>query len=917
MRRKILKKILSILSLVLFYVIIFSPKGVEASTDKQTWRISPDCKIQEIPVEQVPGLYYERDYGRQFVNQVNAGWSGKTLYGGAIQGSTVTERHIIFAVIQGGTNGYIYVVRKTDGVIEQSIPVPYDSTENNSIYGHMNDLTYNPNTKEIFLPIPTNGGAAGATGKVAIFKYNSNGSLNTTPTIVNLCDGCNCGGIAYSSALDKYLFNAGATIYIVSRDGEGFKSSPDRIVEFQWGLFSYMTSQSISTSGKYFYKIFSEDGVNTTRAYHDSKEKGSCVAAAYDIETGELAKGIYISNKSVSGELEGISFDPDDGSMILAYNINLIPEKKRYDNTAFYRLKSGNQVFNDREQYFYQNGFVAPKATITAERDGIGENLIRYYNGTNNLIDGHSNYAKSWKDLAGQYNGNVNGGASFSTEGYLNLNSDNKWVNIGQMPNTIYNHVTIEAGVAFHEIQDGEVDLISNMESGGYALLMVDGQPAFQAFVDGNYQSVKFDEKLLPNRLYNITGVFDGNNLKLYIDGVLRCSKKVGNNTTVKEPGNNTVMAIGANPNGNNAAGGFMKGVVYSVRIYQSALNDDQIKKNMNADRVTNNTVFSDSSDKVGITINFSEPVSNFTADDIVVKNGKKGNLVKNTDKQYIIEITDIKEGANLEISIVDGTFTDLTGNKGIGAKVERNRDATGPIATIVADKEDITKEKNITYTITFNEKVTGFDVNDIIINNGTKKEFKEVEERKVYTLSVSKDNEEGQEITIPEGTVYDANGNGNLKIVKEYKAKTENLEVKIIVNEVTEENEKKYIENINPNTTIESLKKNIKTNGEIKVYNGSNLIIDEKELIGTGMKIKISFKEQEEMYTTIIKGDLTGNGEMGIVDLLKLSRYIANIDKTLNKEHLKASNVMKDERHGDILDLLKMSRILAGLEEL
>jgi hypothetical protein len=98
---------------------------------------------------------------------------------------------------------------------------------------------------------------------------------------------------------------------------------------------------------------------------------------------------------------------------------------------------------------------------------------------------------------------------------------------------------------------------------------------------------------------------------------------------------------------------------------------------------------------------------------------------------------------------------------------------------------------------------------------------------------------------------------------------------------------------------------------------NGSNLITDEKELIGTGMIVKISFKEQEEMYTTIIKGDLTGNGEMGIVDLLKLSRYIANIDKTLNKEYLKASNIMKDERYGDILDLLKMSRILAGLEEL
>ena len=899
MKKRFVVKIL--IFLIMCISIIIASTEVEAGEIKQTWRTNPNSNLQEISLEVISGAQYSKNYGWSFVNYINNGWSGKTVYGGGLQGSVVTERHIIFAVLSGGRqNGYIYVANKTTGAIEQSIPVA--NAGSTSLYGHMNDMAYNPKTKEVFLPYGN---------KIAIFKYNSNGSLNTTPTIANQKD-MSCGNMDYNTSMDRYILNSGTNVYITHRQGNDFIC--EKKLTYDQMDFKYMTPQSFATNGKYFYKIFSENGEideSIQPTYADYKEQFSGIAAVYEIETGKFVKAIYIPNTEVAAELEGISFDPQDGSMMLSYNYY------EAEKVKFYKLKTGNQVIGDREQYFYSNGFVAPKATITAEKDGIGENLIRYYNGTNNLIDGHSNYSKSWKDLAGQYNGNVNGGASFSTEGYLNLNSDNKWVNIGQMPNTIYNHVTIEAGVAFHEIQDGEVDLISNMESGGYALLMVDGQPAFQAFVDGNYQSVKFDEKLLPNRLYNITGVFDGNNLKLYIDGVLRCSKKVGNNTTVKEPGNNTVMAIGANPNGNNAAGGFMKGVVYSVRIYQSALNDDQIKKNMNADRVTNNTVFSDSSDKVGITINFSEPVSNFTADDIVVKNGKKGNLVKNTDKQYIIEITDIKEGANLEISIVDGTFTDLTGNKGIGAKVERNRDATGPIATIVADKEDITKEKNITYTITFNEKVTGFDVNDIIINNGTKKEFKEVEERKVYTLSVSKDNEEGQEITIPEGTVYDANGNGNLKIVKEYKAKTENLEVKIIVNEVTEENEKKYIENINPNTTIESLKKNIKTNGEIKVYNGSNLIIDEKELIGTGMKIKISFKEQEEMYTTIIKGDLTGNGEMGIVDLLKLSRYIANIDKTLNKEHLKASNIMKDERYGDILDLLKMSRILAGLEQI
>ena len=915
MKRKIFIKTIIIFGIILLYIMV-SPKKVNASIDKQTWRINPDCKIQEIPVESIKGSYYSRDYSWSFENDINSGWSGKTLYGGSIQGSTVTERHIIFAVIRGSSSpsGYIYVTNKTTGSIEQSIPVPYNG-ENNSVFGHMNDMTYNPNSKEVFLPIPS---VSDDTGSVVIFKYNSNGSLNTTPTIVNQCEGCNCGNMAYNSTLDKYLFNAGDKIYIASRDRDGFKSQPEKIINFSWGDFRYMTSQSIETNGRYFYKIFTEDGVPTSRDYHDSEEQGSCIAAAYDIETGNFVKGIYISNKSVSGELEGISFDPTDGSMILAYNVNLIEEEQRYDNTAFYKLKAGNQILNDREQYFYNNGFVAPKAIITAEKYGIEDNLIRYYNGTNNLGDGHSNYTKIWKDLSGNYDGIIGGSASFNNKGCINLNSD-KWINIGQMPEDIYNTVTMEVSVIFDEIQNGEVDLLSNIEAGGYALVIIDGRPEFQAYLNGHIETLKFDEKLLPNRLYNLTGTFDGETLSLYIDGALRCTKKISSKTTVKAPNNNTVMAIGTNPNGDNASGNFMKGSVYSVRIYQSVLTENEIRKNMNADRITNNTDFSDNFDKVSITINFSEPVSNFNTDDIIIKNGKKGELKKSIDKQYILDITDIVASSNLEISIADGSFTDLTGNNGIGAKIERYRDATGPTATITANTEDIAETKNILYTISFNEQITGFNIDDIIVKNGNKSDFKEVDERKVYTILVSNNKEKTQEITIPEGSVYDSCGNSNLKIVKQFKVEdeSENLEINVEVNEIVEENGIKYIENIKPNTTISSLKKNIKTNGKIEVYKESSIIIDENQFIGTGMNVVIKLNEQEEKYISIVTGDLTGNGEMENLDLLKLARYVANIDKTLNKEYLKASDILKDGKYGDNLDILKMARILVGLEQL
>ena len=487
------------------------------------------------------------------------------------------------------------------------------------------------------------------------------------------------------------------------------------------------------------------------------------------------------------------------------------------------------------------------------------------------------------------------------------------------MPEDIYNSVTMEVEIIFDEIQNGEVDLLSNFESGGYALVTIDGKPEFQAYLNGHIETLKFDEKLLPNRLYNLTGTFDGETLSLYIDGALRCTKKISSKTTVKAPNNNTVMAIGTNPNGDNASGNFMKGSVYSVRIYQSVLTENEIRKNMNADRITNNTDFSDNFDKVSITINFSEPASNFNTDDIIIKNGKKGELKKSTDKQYILDITDIVASSNLEISIADGSFTDLTGNNGIGAKIERYRDATGPTATITANTEDIAETKNILYTISFNEQITGFNIDDIIVKNGNKSDFKEVDERKVYTILVSNNKEKAQEITIPEVSDYDSSGNSNLKIVKQFKVEdeSENLEINVEVNEIVEENGIKYIENIKPNTTISSLKKNIKTNGKIEVYKESSIIIDEKQFIGTGMNIVIKLNEQEEKYISIVTGDLTGNGDMGNLDLLKLARYVANIDKTLNREYLKASDILKDGKYGNNLDILKMARILVGLEQL
>ena len=140
---------------------------------------------------------------------------------------------------------------------------------------------------------------------------------------------------------------------------------------------------------------------------------------------------------------------------------------------------------------------------------------------------------------------------------------------------------------------------------------------------------------------------------------------------------------------------------------------------------------------------------------------------------------------------------------------------------------------------------------------------------------------------------------------------------MKLLSYEEIEVDNKKYIERIIPNTSIKKIKENIETNGIIKILKNDQEITSENDLICTGMTIKVSWDSDEELYTTIVTGDLTGNGKMGIGDLSKLSRYAAGMDETLSGAYLRASDVVKDGKYGRISDISKMSRVLAGMDNL
>ena len=82
-------------------------------------------------------------------------------------------------------------------------------------------------------------------------------------------------------------------------------------------------------------------------------------------------------------------------------------------------------------------------------------------------------------------------------------------------------------------------------------------------------------------------------------------------------------------------------------------------------------------------------------------------------------------------------------------------------------------------------------------------------------------------------------------------------------------------------------------------------------------MKLKIKLNNEQKEYEIVVTGDLNGDGKMEDIDVLKISRYKAGIDTNLSGAYLEAANIKRDNNYADDLDLLKMVRVVVGLEKM
>ena len=161
------------------------------------------------------------------------------------------------------------------------------------------------------------------------------------------------------------------------------------------------------------------------------------------------------------------------------------------------------------------------------------------------------------------------------------------WVNLGEINS---NYQTIE--VTFLSTNTSRVKSIcGNWEDGGGGISIHNGGNIYGEFYikRGNtnigYKGITLDERIEDNKIINICLTYNGEKVVLYVNGIEKGVNNTNTTGIISKTQNNTVFAIGTNPSGKNAGNNILSGKVYSTKIYNRALSEDEIHHNYILDK--------------------------------------------------------------------------------------------------------------------------------------------------------------------------------------------------------------------------------------------------------------------------------------------------------------------------------------------
>lgn len=284
------------------------------------------------------------------------------------------------------------------------------------------------------------------------------------------------------------------------------------------------------------------------------------------------------------------------------------------NNTKVYINYGGtikNEEYRDKKiDEDTQNYNVADDIDIEPSLSGnyTEKDLVLLLDGEKNIGTSHSNNTDIWKDLSGKNNNATLSGFDFSdTSGWIYNGlkfTGKEYVELGNFNEDEY---TIEVVFKLEDLDNEKVteqSIISNINDGGYGIIYTQdnsldvvkkGRIGFNVYKkkedDIEVSYVYSDNIAEKNKIYSISVTVGSDGL----GGIKQSYSENGNIKGITLDGDaqktksGTKLTIGASPYaGVNPVTQF-KGTIYSVRVYNRALTEDEIKANFEIDKAKYN----------------------------------------------------------------------------------------------------------------------------------------------------------------------------------------------------------------------------------------------------------------------------------------------------------------------------------------
>ena len=254
-------------------------------------------------------------------------------------------------------------------------------------------------------------------------------------------------------------------------------------------------------------------------------------------------------------------------------------------------LKYIDDKFNEKEIKWLSDLNISEK-----ERVYVKDGLILYYDGINNTRNGNNPETLVWEDLSGNNNDakfiNPNNTIKYKENGYEFTNNSDYIESINNLDLSSDPDVTFEFAYKWYGFQtnhnmagffslgssstsDGKSLTAWISKGNGYDFSSVNSSVITKAFpIENNIYTVDFIKK---------SGKTSIDNLLVYENSVLK--NNVENKYSVSMNLQNTPIQIGRmwQWGGQNRT---LNGIIYSVRVYNRVLSEDEIKQNYEVDKL-------------------------------------------------------------------------------------------------------------------------------------------------------------------------------------------------------------------------------------------------------------------------------------------------------------------------------------------